>query len=223
MDQSAEAEDLIWRAGVPVSRRHDDPYFSRVDGLGESRHVFLAGNALPARLRPGFRVAELGTGAGLNLLALAQAAEAAGVAPIRYTGFELRPLPPAAIARALAAFPSLAPLAQVLASAWRTDGFAARIGPVEAEMIVGDARRTLPAWGGRAEAWFLDGFAPARNPELWERELMAAVAGHTAARGTFATYTAAGAVRRALASAGFAVQRRPGFGTKRHMTTGRLA
>ncbi len=75
---------------------------------------------------------------------------------------------------------------------------------------------------GRADAWFLDGFAPARNPELWEPALMAEVARHTAPGGSFATYTAAGAVRRALADAGFAVERLPGHGRKRHMSRGRL-
>ncbi|MEM9737116.1 MAG: MnmC family methyltransferase, partial [Pseudomonadota bacterium] len=75
---------------------------------------------------------------------------------------------------------------------------------------------------GMAEAWFLDGFAPARNPELWEPDLLAEVARHTAPEGTFATYTAAGHVRRTLEAVGFAVERRPGFGRKRHMTAGRL-
>lgn len=89
-------------------------------------------------------------------------------------------------------------------------------------MIIGDARHTLPAWDGVADAWFLDGFAPARNPELWEAPLLAQVAAHTAPGGTFATYTAAGAVRRALDAAGFDVARVPGYGRKRHMSRGTL-
>lgn len=80
-----------------------------------------------------------------------------------------------------------------------------------------------PHGGGCADAWFLDGFSPAKNPELWSPALMHEVARHTAPGGTFATYTAAGDVRRALTAAGFAVSREPGFGRKRHMTTGRLA
>jgi len=87
---------------------------------------------------------------------------------------------------------------------------------------VGDAGVTLPAWDGVAEAWFLDGFSPAKNPELWSDDLMAEVAAHTAPGGTFATYTAAGHVRRALEAAGFAVERRAGHGRKRHMTAGVL-
>ena len=93
---------------------------------------------------------------------------------------------------------------------------------IEAEVIMGDARETLPAWQGRADAWFLDGFSPAKNPELWGDDLMAQVARHTAPHGTFATYPAAGHVRRALQAAGFAVTRQAGFARKRHMTTGLL-
>jgi tRNA U34 5-methylaminomethyl-2-thiouridine-forming methyltransferase MnmC len=87
---------------------------------------------------------------------------------------------------------------------------------------MGDARETLPQWQGRADAWFLDGFSPAKNPELWSPDLMAEVARHTKPGGTFATYTAAGFVRRGLQAAGFGVERRKGHGHKRHMTAGKL-
>ena len=87
-------------------------------------------------------------------------------------------------------------------------------------MIAGDARVTLPAWQGKADAWFLDGFSPAKNPELWDETLMQAVADHTAPQGTIATYTAAGFVRRGLDAAGFEVSRISGYGRKRHMTVG---
>lgn len=97
------------------------------------------------------------------------------------------------------------------------------MGSVTATVIVGDARETLAAWDGRADAWFLDGFSPARNPELWGPDLMAQVARHTAPDGSFATYTAAGHVRRALSEAGFTVSRAPGFAGKRHMSRGVLA
>jgi tRNA U34 5-methylaminomethyl-2-thiouridine-forming methyltransferase MnmC len=92
---------------------------------------------------------------------------------------------------------------------------------IEMRLVVGDARQTLPLWQVKADAWFLDGFSPAKNPELWGADLMAEVARHTASGGSFATYTAAGDVRRALVAAGFDVTRRPGYGRKRHMTTGR--
>lgn len=216
---SAGAADplLSWRDGaIPVSTRFDDPYFSLAGGLAETRHVFLAGNDLPARLAPGFHVAELGFGTGLNLLALA----AVTSVPLRFTSFEAFPLSRPDLARAHAAFPDLAPLAAQLRERVENQHF--QLGSIEVELILGDARETLPAWAGRADAWFLDGFSPARNPELWGAPLMAEIARHTAPGGSFATYTAAGHVRRALAAAGFTVERRPGFGTKRHMTVGRL-
>ncbi|MEM6618639.1 MAG: tRNA (5-methylaminomethyl-2-thiouridine)(34)-methyltransferase MnmD, partial [Pseudomonadota bacterium] len=95
-------------------------------------------------------------------------------------------------------------------------------GDFRLEIIKGDARETLPRWGGTVDAWFLDGFSPAKNPAMWDADLLRAVAAHTRPGGTCATYTAAGAVRRALAAAGFEVTRATGFGRKRHMTRGRL-
>ncbi|MFD0982359.1 tRNA (5-methylaminomethyl-2-thiouridine)(34)-methyltransferase MnmD [Tropicimonas aquimaris] len=223
MQQSDQNGGLIWRDGnVPVSARFDDPYYSLDDGLAETSHVFLDGNDLPARLRPGFQVAELGVGTGLNLLALADCASGAGVDGVRYVGFEAFPLEAGDLARALAPFSGLEAFREPLLAAWDPAGFEARIGPVSAVMIRGDARDTVPAWQGAADAWFLDGFAPARNPELWQDDLMAEVGRHTAPGGSFATYTAAGAVRRALAAAGFTVERRPGYGRKRHMSAGRM-
>ena len=214
-DQSSA--DLDWRDGaIPVSRRFDDPYFSLSGGLDETRHVFLAGNDLPARLRPGFHVAELGFGTGLNLLALAQIA----TVPIRFTSFEAFPMSADELARAHAAFPELAPLAAQLREGWPQQHLT--VGLVQAEIIQADAREALPVWDGQADAWFLDGFSPAKNPELWGEALMTEVARHTAVGGTFATYTAAGHVRRALAAAGFTVSRAPGFAGKRHMSRGRL-
>jgi tRNA U34 5-methylaminomethyl-2-thiouridine-forming methyltransferase MnmC len=208
---------LAWRdGGVPVSLRFDDPYFSLAGGLAETRHVFLQGNDLPARLVPGFHVAELGFGTGLNALVLARVAQV----PVRMTSFEAFPLSLGQLAQAHAAFPPLAALSADLRAGWGRTRL--RLGQVDLTLVVGDVRQTLPAWTGRADAWFLDGFAPAKNPEMWEGALMAQVAAHTAPRGSFATYTAAGHVRRALDEAGFDVARRPGFGRKRHMTVGRL-
>lgn len=214
-DQSA---DLEWRDGaIPVARRFDDPYFSLADGLAETRHVFLAGNNLPARARPGFSIAELGFGTGLNLLATVAALPDM---PIRYTSFEGFPMTAPDMARALAAFPELD--AEPLVTAWASGARAFTLGAAQVEVIIGDIATTLPAWPGRADAWYLDGFSPAKNPEMWAPQVMTEVARHTAPGGTFATYTAAGAVRRALAEAGFAVQRTPGHGRKRHMSIGRM-
>ena len=210
---------IDWRdGGVPVSRRFDDPYFSLSGGLEESRHVFLAGNGLPGRLRPGFRIAELGFGTGLNLLAVMEL----DPPPLTFTSFELEPLPVEVARRAHLAFPALAGASEALLAVWdRLDRGPVRLGSVTLDLRPGDARETLPAWDGRADAWFLDGFSPAKNPELWGDELMRLVAERTEAGGTLATYTAAGHVRRALAAAGFEVERRPGYGRKRHMTRAR--
>ncbi|MFH5775262.1 tRNA (5-methylaminomethyl-2-thiouridine)(34)-methyltransferase MnmD [Paracoccus sp. NGMCC 1.201697] len=217
-DPDQSSADLDWRDGaIPVSRRFDDPYFSLNGGLDETRHVFLAGNDLPGRLVPGFHVAELGFGTGLNLLALAQVA----TDPIRFTSFEAFPMDSQELTRAHSAFPELAALSAQLRDGWPHRRF--RVGQVEAEIIEGDARTALPAWTGRADAWFLDGFSPAKNPELWGEDLMRQVALHTAPGGSFATYTAAGHVRRALAAAGFQVSRAQGFAGKRHMSRGSLA
>jgi tRNA U34 5-methylaminomethyl-2-thiouridine-forming methyltransferase MnmC len=196
---------LTWRDnGTPVSTRFDDPYFSADDGLSETRHVFLGGNDLPARLCDGFQVAELGFGTGLSFLTLWQAwLDSGAKGQIHFTSFEAFPLSQRDMAQALTAFPELAPLAEQLVQAWPLSR--ANFGPVTLTLWKGDARKLLPLWQGRADAWFLDGFSPAKNPELWEPALMQSVADHTAPGGTCATYTAAGHVRHALEDAGFEV------------------
>lgn len=218
-DQRAELE---WRDnGVPVSTRFDDPYFSVDDGLAETRHVFLAGNDLPARFHGGFHIAELGFGTGLNLLTTLQSFMTAYTGgQLHFTSFEAFPMTRAEAATALDAFPEHADLAAPMLAAWDEAGFRFVTHDLRAEVIVGDARQTLPRWDGRVDAWFLDGFSPAKNPELWGPDLLAQVGQHTKTGGSFATYTAAGHVRRSLQDAGFDVQRVPGFGRKRHMTIG---
>ncbi|MEM9852915.1 MAG: tRNA (5-methylaminomethyl-2-thiouridine)(34)-methyltransferase MnmD [Pseudomonadota bacterium] len=220
MSQTSKA--LIWRdRSVPVSVAFDDPYYSMDDGLAEARHVFLAGNGLPARFRPGLHIAELGFGTGLNLLAVADLWRAAGApGKLRYTSFEQFPLSAEEAHRAQEPFEELRDLADLFAPIWR--GEPLDLEWIEVSLIIGDARATLPAWQGHADAWFLDGFSPAKNPELWEPALMAEVANHTAPGGTFATYSAASAVRGALEGAGFDVERVQGFGRKKHMTRGTL-
>lgn len=127
-------------------------------------------------------------------------------------------MPTAAMSKALQIWPELAPYAARLLDG----GLNIRTDTLHLDVIIGDARETLPRWNGKADAWFLDGFSPARNPEMWEGEILQAVAKHTAPSGTFATYTAAGHVRRALQSAGFNVSRIAGHNGKRHMSVGVL-
>jgi tRNA U34 5-methylaminomethyl-2-thiouridine-forming methyltransferase MnmC len=216
-----QRDDLEWRGGViPVSARFNDPYFSQDNGLQETQHVFLAGNDLPARLKHGFHIAELGFGTGLNLLATAM------ICPpdtaIQFTSFEAFPMDAPDIARALDHFPDARAVAAPFLKAWAAGQRQFQLGPIAVNVIIGDVRAALPAWHGRADAWFLDGFSPAKNPEMWSDDVLAQVAAHTAAHGSFATYTAAGHVRRALTTAGFAVTRVPGHGQKRHMSKGIL-
>ena len=224
MQQSDQRDSLEWRdGGVPVSTRFDDPYFSAYDGLAETRHVFLVGNDLPARLADGFHIAELGFGTGLNLLATQMLwAQMGAAGTLRYTSFEAYPMPAADIARALQHFPDMAAIADPFLTAWGGGQRQFALPGMVVEVVVGDARDTLPRWQGQADAWFLDGFSPAKNPELWSEDLLAEVARHTVAGGSFATYTAAGHVRRALQAAGFAVERRAGHGRKRHMSAGAM-
>lgn len=222
MSDQNEYADLEWRDGkVPVATRFDDPYFSLDNGLAETEYVFLAGNDLPERFTDGFHIAELGFGSGLNLLCAWKAWRAAGFkTPLRFTSFEAFPMTPADMAKAHAVWPELAQEAADFANIWNAEAGVARSDTIDAQVIYGDARQTLADWGCAADAWFLDGFSPAKNPEMWQADLMAAVGAHTAPNGTFATYTAAGHVRQSLAAAGFAVERIKGFGRKRHMTRG---
>ena len=214
--------DLQWRDGnVPVSTKFDDPYYSLVNGLAETRHVFLAGNQLPARFRPGFHIAELGFGSGLNLLAalhLWRSSRQVGV--LHYTSFEAFPMPAEAMIRAQSSFCELGTVAADLSPFWRQGVQQIELQDLAFSLIHGEAFQTVPAWAGRADAWFLDGFSPEKNPEMWHEDLMAAVGSHSADQATVATYTSAGFVRRGLAAAGFTVARAPGFGRKRHMAKG---
>ena len=217
--------DLRWEDGVPVSAEFDDPYYSRADGLAETRHVFLDGNDLPARWegRKQFDIAELGFGTGLNFCAAWSAWEASGATGrLKFTSFELHPLGADEIGEALSVWPELATYRDRLVAAWTPQGGTFEFGPISLNVITGDVRETLPRWSGKADAWFLDGFAPSRNPAMWQEDVMAAVAGASAPKATFATYTVAGFVRRGLASAGYTPEKRSGFGAKREMLTGYL-
>ncbi len=136
----------------------------------------------PGRFRDGFRIAELGFGTGLNLLATLIAWQQSGTTGrLRFTSFEAFPMPAPDMERALTAFPEARADADPLLDAWADGQRRFALGPIDVEIIEGDARDTLPRWHGKADAWFLDGFSPAKNPELWGDDLMAEVARHTAA------------------------------------------
>lgn len=217
MNNQPQAE-LEWRDGtIPISRKFDDPYFSLDNGLAETRHVFIDGNDLPARFGGDFHIGELGFGTGLNFLTVWKVWEEAGSqGTLTFTTFEAFPMAIEDMKNALVAFPEVAPwAAKMIVGLNKGD---TNFGPVSLKIIIGDVRETLPNSDFRADAWFLDGFSPAKNPEMWGADLMAEVGRHTATNGTAATYTAAGHVRRALEDAGFVVTRTSGYGRKRHMT-----
>jgi tRNA 5-methylaminomethyl-2-thiouridine biosynthesis bifunctional protein len=227
------ASAVIWEDGAPPrSRRHGDVYFSADDGLAESRAVFLAGCGLPeawaARRR--FTVGELGFGTGLNIAALLELWGRTRPAGSRLHIFtiEAHPLTAGEAARALGAWPEIAPVASLMTARWpgRARGFHRIDLPEVAAAIdvaVMEAGEALEAWSGRADAWFLDGFAPALNPDIWRPRVLELVAKRSAPGARAATYTVAGVVRRGLATAGFAVERRAGHGRKRERLEGRLA
>ncbi len=223
MDKDQKAL-IDWRNGrVPISVRFDDLYFSIDDGLAETRHVFLAGNDLPARFGSAFQVAELGFGTGLNFLVTWLAWEEAGrPGSLRFTSFEAFPLAAADMARALAAFPASRDHAQKLVGAWADGPGPYDLDGVTLDVVIGDAQSRVADWANSADAWYLDGFSPVKNPDMWQIDLLRSVATHTRAGGTLASYTAAGQVRRDLATVGFEVTRAAGYGRKRHMTRARM-
>jgi len=222
-DQPEKAR-INWGDGdLPVSERFGEGYFSDGDGLAEARHVYLAGNGLPHRFAPGFQVGELGFGTGLNMLATWHAWRKSGQkGQLGFTSFEAFPMCAQDLERALEPFDELAPLAREFLGAWRGDTQKVALDGLELRVVCGDAREMLPASSAKFDAWFLDGFSPANNPEMWQHDLLAEVARHANPGGTFATYTAAGQIRRTLADVGFKVDRVAGFGRKRHMSVGVL-
>lgn len=220
---------IEWRDNNPYSQSFDDIYFHPKHGLAESRYVFIEGNKLQERFACAhhFTIAELGFGTGLNLLASWHLFRA--IAPenamLHYISFEAFPLTPEDMLQAVSCWPEMAELAQQLYPALRT--LAAGIHRFHAPqlvltLVIGNAQEWLPQLSFAADAWFLDGFAPAKNPDMWSAELLHHVARCTAHAGTLATFSAAGHVRQSLAEAGFYVQKIKGFGNKRHMTTATL-
>lgn len=216
---------LIWTdADEPRSGRFGDVYFSTEDGLAESRSVFLAGCGLPEAWagRRNFTVGELGFGTGLNIVALLDAWVQSRPRDALLNVFSVEgfPLSRNDAARALSRWPELRPIVDLLIQRWpaATPGFH-RIDLPELQAVVdlaiGDAPWALDQWQGRADAWFLDGFAPSTNPDMWSDAVLDGVARCSAPNARLATFTVAGSVRRGLAERGFIVEKRPGHGPKR--------
>ena len=216
---------LVWAEdGSPRSGRFGDVYFSKDDGLAETRAVFLDGCGLPQAWtdRADFTVAELGFGTGLNIVALLDLWRRTRPANGRLRVFSIEgfPLTRDEAARALCAWPDLAETANAVLSVWPegAPGFHRLDLPqwgASIDLAVGDAQWALEQWSGPADAWFLDGFSPALNPGMWSPEIMALIAARSAPGARVATFTVAGAVRRGLAEHGFVVEKKPGHGRKR--------
>jgi tRNA 5-methylaminomethyl-2-thiouridine biosynthesis bifunctional protein len=234
--RAATAAALEWsEQGDPRSRLFGDVYYSRENGLAESRHVFLLGNALPQRWLAHqarhFCIAETGFGTGLNFLLTWQAWRQLPSSPhLHFVSLERYPLAREDMARALAAWPELGELAQVLLEQYPG------LQPGQHRLVFEKGRLTLDLWwedvadvvedlacrAALVDAWYLDGFAPARNEAMWQAPLFRAMAAASRPGATFATFTAAGHVRRGLEEAGFAVEKVPGYGRKRECLRGRL-
>lgn len=222
--------------GAPRSKEFDDVYFSALDGLAETRHVFLKGNDLPARFaeRSEFTICETGFGTGLNFLAVWaewRACKARGTLEknhaLRFVSYEKYPLKREEIERFLDPWwsefealkaPYLSQYPQQLC------GTAQLSLPenVELVLIFEDVNSALPAQEYAVDAWFLDGFKPSSNPDMWSDTVFAQMARLSNQGATFATFTAAGFVKRGLVASGFAVEKVRGFGRKREMLIGRF-
>jgi tRNA 5-methylaminomethyl-2-thiouridine biosynthesis bifunctional protein len=221
--------------GTPFSPHYDDIYHSAVGGLAQAEHVFLRGNDLPERWqgRRVFTVMETGFGMGINFLTTwaAWRADPARCERLHFVSTEKHPFLQADLRHAYeapVADASIATLAQTLADAWPTlvpgtHRLEFEGGRITLTLVFGDATETLPSLWLRADAFYLDGFAPAKNPELWTPVIFKQLARIAGDGATFATYTSAGDVKRALQGAGFEYEKVAGFGWKRAMLVGRFA
>lgn len=230
-----EPARVEWRDGVPYAPRFEDVYFSRENGLEESRHVFLRHNHLSERFADvpeggHFVIAETGFGTGLNFLAAVQLwlnSGAADNATLHFISFERFPLTPDDLLKAHAHWPELTLMAQQLQDQYPPlvhglHRLCLAGGRIRLSLWFGDALEGLRDTSFRANAWFLDGFAPARNPDLWIADISSEIRRHSDTGTTLATFTAVGRIRRGLAETGFGMTKVAGFGRKREMLIGEL-
>lgn len=232
---------LGWNeAGTPVSDHFDDVYFSNVNGLEETRYVFIEQNHLPTRWQTceqrRFVVAETGFGTGLNFLATWQAFEQfrkahpdSAVKELHFISFEKFPVKLDDLVKAHHAWPELAEYAKQLQTHYpiavpECHRIVLADGSITLDLWFGDIKDCMPlvptTSEGIVDAWFLDGFAPSKNPEMWNQTLFNGMANLAKSQATCATFTAAGFVRRGFIEAGFAMKKVKGFGTKREMLAG---
>ena len=222
---------LRWQEATPVSASFDDFYFSTDNGLDECRYVFLHANRLPERFQEGpqtqpFIIAETGFGTGLNFLAswIAWRKLPSPKRPLHFFSIEKYPLCQSDLEQALANWPELAESAQVLLSAYpplikglHTLDF--EQGRVRLNLMFGDVAE-LSRHLFKADAWYLDGFSPKKNPEMWTSSLFEIIAQRSKPGSSFSTFTAASDIRKRLQQVGFTIHKRVGFGVKREMLYG---
>jgi tRNA 5-methylaminomethyl-2-thiouridine biosynthesis bifunctional protein len=215
---------LDWsRPGTPAAPAFGDIYFSTDGGLQETRTVFLKGCGLPDAWQGTVRfvIAELGFGSGLNFLATWQMWDQSSPenGHLHFVSIEKFPFDQDQLTRALNAWPELKTYAEQLIRKWpgRVRGFhRLHFGNVTLTLIHDDIENALNEMSLRADAWFLDGFSPSKNPDMWSPSIMKQIAALSSEKAKLATFTVAGSVKRALTEAGFIVERKTGFGRKRH-------
>ncbi|OJF95558.1 5-methylaminomethyl-2-thiouridine methyltransferase [Pararhizobium antarcticum] len=222
-------QTLEWHEGdMPYSAEFGDHFYCREDGRLECQHVFLGGNVVIARWQDStdFTIGELGFGTGLNFCETWRQWKREGRdgQRLHFISFERFPMQATDIARALSRWPEINEERAALCALWPeqpTADVCLDFGDgVQLRVVIGPADARLGSMAEVFDAWYLDGFSPVRNPDLWSQDLMQSVFDRTRPGGTFATYAAAGFVRRNLQAAGFAVERRKGYGAKREMLSG---
>jgi len=232
MKSGISPASLEWKNGAPYSKTYGDIYFSQDNGLAESEFVFIEQNKLTEVFaqRKSFVICELGFGTGLNFLLnwLRWLETADPDARLFYIGFEKHPLTAEELAQAMLACPELNSLSSELIEKYPplTKGFhniQLENGRVNLTLVFGDAKEFLPELIAQVDHFNLDGFAPAKNPELWSKEIFSAMANISRQGTTFSTFTAAGFVKRGLEEVGFDVTKCPGFGKKRESLKGVFA
>jgi tRNA 5-methylaminomethyl-2-thiouridine biosynthesis bifunctional protein len=211
--------------GIPYSPAYEDSYFSASGGPEQARHVFLAGNDLPARWQGrDFVILETGFGLGLNFLCTLHAWRRQPGRHLHYVAIEKHPFRPDILQTLHARWPELAALTTELQARWplplpglhRLD-----FGTVTLTLAFGDAETLLPQLSLAADALYLDGFAPAKNPEMWSDTVFAELYRMAAPGATLASWSVLDDMMFRLSRTGFRLEKHPGFGTKRYMLTGR--
>ncbi|MHC5171720.1 bifunctional tRNA (5-methylaminomethyl-2-thiouridine)(34)-methyltransferase MnmC2/FAD-dependent 5-carboxymethylaminomethyl-2-thiouridine(34) oxidoreductase MnmC1 [Acinetobacter johnsonii] len=236
VSRAIQTADLEWQQidgiDVPVSKQFGDVYFSKDNGLLETRHVFLNGNDLPERLSnlqpfEYFSVGETGFGTGLNILALWQLWQQ--VRPNNHShlhaiSVEKFPLSKTDLIRALNVWPELKPIADQLIAQYPhpiagCHRFSFPEERFSLDLWLGDAHDVFPSMAktSRVNAWFLDGFAPACNPDIWEEQVLNHIVRLSGIGTTFSSFSVAGVLKRGLTQHGISISRPRGYKHKREM------